>query len=88
MPATPLFVTLSLVSGVLTPWCPCGIKFQRHSWGLASQSLMGEHEQVVCGRWGWKGVGSIAGTGFKARRGGAYPNDPAPPPKNSPGRNS
>ncbi|XP_011378623.2 coiled-coil domain-containing protein 159 isoform X2 [Pteropus alecto] len=30
-------------------WCPCGIKFQRHSWGLASRSLMGEHEQVVCG---------------------------------------
>ncbi|XP_054418243.1 coiled-coil domain-containing protein 159 isoform X1 [Pteronotus mesoamericanus] len=25
------------------------IKFQRHSWGLASRPLMGEHEQVVCG---------------------------------------
>ncbi|XP_077911522.1 coiled-coil domain-containing protein 159 isoform X8 [Halichoerus grypus] len=29
-------------------WCPRGIKFQRHSWGLASRSLRGEHEQVVC----------------------------------------
>ncbi|XP_045847295.1 coiled-coil domain-containing protein 159 isoform X2 [Meles meles] len=27
-------------------WCPHGIKFQRHSWGLASRSLRGEHEQV------------------------------------------
>ncbi|XP_004398958.1 PREDICTED: coiled-coil domain-containing protein 159 [Odobenus rosmarus divergens] len=27
-------------------WCPPGIKFQRHSWGLASRSLRGEHEQV------------------------------------------
>ncbi|XP_044608386.1 coiled-coil domain-containing protein 159 isoform X7 [Equus asinus] len=26
-------------------WCPHGIKFQRHSWGLASRSLMGQHEQ-------------------------------------------
>ncbi|XP_019514911.1 PREDICTED: coiled-coil domain-containing protein 159 isoform X2 [Hipposideros armiger] len=25
---------------------PHGIKFQRHSWGLVSRSLMGEHEQV------------------------------------------
>ncbi|XP_060486265.1 coiled-coil domain-containing protein 159 isoform X8 [Panthera onca] len=29
-------------------WCPHGIKFQRHSWGLALRSLRGEHEQVVC----------------------------------------
>ncbi|XP_077716015.1 coiled-coil domain-containing protein 159 isoform X10 [Canis aureus] len=27
-------------------WCPHGIKFQRHSWGLASRALRGEHEQV------------------------------------------
>ncbi|XP_058583957.1 coiled-coil domain-containing protein 159 isoform X2 [Neofelis nebulosa] len=27
-------------------WCPHGIKFQRHSWGLALRSLRGEHEQV------------------------------------------
>ncbi|XP_066201936.1 coiled-coil domain-containing protein 159 [Saccopteryx leptura] len=27
-------------------WCPHRIKFQHHSWGLASRSLMGEHEQV------------------------------------------
>ncbi|XP_044110099.1 coiled-coil domain-containing protein 159 isoform X2 [Neovison vison] len=27
-------------------WCPRGIKFQRHSWGLASRSLREEHEQV------------------------------------------
>ncbi|XP_037361750.1 coiled-coil domain-containing protein 159 isoform X8 [Talpa occidentalis] len=35
-------------------WYPHGIKFQRHSWGLASRSLMGEHEQVVCGRNPWR----------------------------------
>ncbi|XP_010591633.2 coiled-coil domain-containing protein 159 isoform X6 [Loxodonta africana] len=27
-------------------WCPYRIKFQRHSQGLVSRSLMGEHEQV------------------------------------------
>lgn len=33
-------------------------KLQRHSWGLASWSLMGEHEQVVCGSESgdWRGV--------------------------------
>ncbi|XP_047557850.1 coiled-coil domain-containing protein 159 isoform X1 [Lutra lutra] len=34
-------------------WCPHGIKFQRHSWGLASRSLKGEHEQVVCATLFW-----------------------------------
>lgn len=61
-------------------WCPHGIKFQRHSWGLASRSLRGEHEQVVCGRWGWKGFWSPAGAGFSPRGAGLRLMTPPPSP--------
>nr|XP_019600574.1 PREDICTED: coiled-coil domain-containing protein 159 isoform X3 [Rhinolophus sinicus] len=49
MPDTPLSVTLYLGSVQFKAVVSHGIKFQHHSWGLASRSLMGEHEQVVCG---------------------------------------
>lgn len=47
---------------------------------LASRSLREEHEQVVCGRWGWKGFWSPAGAGFSPRGAGLRLMTPPPSP--------
>ncbi|XP_029074619.1 coiled-coil domain-containing protein 159 isoform X1 [Monodon monoceros] len=51
---------------------------------------MGEQEQVVCGRWGWKEIGSLASAGFKAPAGGAQDSRPrrAGPRQMTPPRSS